>query len=321
MNVSPENQSGTRTLNIGRTSHLAVQLGVTEQQLNDLASHASQQYVDFQRVVKGKPRRLVMAKPGLADMQKRILDRLLMRLPPSEAAYGAIKGRTIKQNAAIHAASAFVAKLDIRDFYPSIHRKQVYDFFIWQNCPPDVARFLTLLTTRKHSLPLGVSTSPMLADQIVRPIDLRLEAMARQAKLNYTRYVDDITISGSFPLKRFTKLVLNILQQYGFRVRPRKLVIYQPGDRKERIITGVRVRDGETFAPLDFVAQLESDLRAAAEQSRHSTLDGFFYSRQHYRGRIAYVRWLDPNTGSTILKLYRKVKWQHLEWMMSGASS
>jgi len=320
MNVSPENQTGTRTLSIGRTSHLATQLGVAEQHLKDLASRASQDYIDFTRIVKGKQRRLVMAKPELAEVQKRILERLLMRLPPSEAAYGAIKGRSVKQNAAVHAASAFVAKLDIRAFYPNIHRKEVYQFFISQECPPDVSRLLTLLTTHKHALPLGASTSPMLADQIVRPIDIRLETMARQASLNYTRYVDDIAISGSYPLERFTKLVLRILEQYGFKVRPRKLIIYRPGDQKERIITGVRISDGKVFAPLGFVAQLESDLRAAARQSRHSVLEGFFYSRQHYRGRIAYVQWLDADAGSGLVKLYRKVKWQHLEWMMREAA-
>ena len=305
-----------RTLRLAALSHLATQLEVSEEFLVELATRVTEHYKEFRRVVKNKPRLLVMAKPLLARVQRRILDRLLMRLPPSESAYGAIKGRTAKQNAATHASSDYVAKLDVRAFYPSIHRKKVYEFFMGQECSPDVARVLTLLTTRKHSVPLGVSTSPMLADQIVRPIDVRLAGMARKAGLNYTRYVDDITFSGDFPLKRFSQLVVDILQQYGFRVKPSKLIFYEPGDGQERIVTGVQIRNGGTFAPQGYVAQLKAELEAAAEQSKHRVVEGIFYSREHYRGRIGYVKWLDPKAGGDLLRLYHKVKWQHLEWAM-----
>lgn len=282
----------------------------------NLASQSAQQYVEFSRVVKGKPRQLVMAKPVLARVQRRILECILMRLPPFEAAYGAIKGRTTKQNAAVHASAAYVAKLDIRAFYPSVRHTKVYDFFVSQDCSPDVARVLTMLTTRRHALPLGVSTSPLLADHIVRPIDVRLAAMCRKANLNYTRYVDDITISGDFSLDRLSGLVVRILGQYGFRVKRSKLILYQPGDGKERIVTGVQIFHGNTAAPQSFVSQLRADLLAAGEQSRHDKVDGFFHSREHYRGRIAYVQWLDPATGARLLSLYRKVKWRHIEWAM-----
>jgi RNA-directed DNA polymerase len=291
-------------------------LGVSEEFLADLATRAEEHYIEFRRVVKGKPRLLVMAKPRLARIQRRILERLLLRLPPSEAAYGAIRGRTAKQNATVHASADYIAKLDIKAFYPSVRGDKVYDFFIRQECSPDVARVLTLLTTRKHSLPLGTSTSPMLADQIVREIDVRLAGMTKKAGLKYTRYVDDITISGSFPLERLSKLVVRILEQNGFRVKRSKLDFYKPGDNKERIVTGVQVRDGGTFAPQAYVAQLRAELEAAAEQSKHKLVEGVFDSREHYRGRIGYVKWLDPDMGASLLRLYRKVKWRHLEWAM-----
>jgi hypothetical protein len=285
--------------------------------LLDIAKNAPQYYIEFEKEVKGKLRTLVMAQKELAGIQKRILTRILCRLPICQHAYGAVKGRSIKDNAFAHANAPYIIKLDIRDFYPSIRYKKVYDFFIDQECTPDVARILTLLTTRNHSLPLGVSTSPMLADQIVRAIDVRISGMAAKAGLTYTRYVDDITISGNFPVKPFSELVMTIIRQAGFRIKKKKLEMYEPGDGKERIITGVGVHNGTTLVPQNYFEALKSELQNALEQSQHQKINGHFDTRQQYLGKIGYVRWIDPNAGQELLRIYRKVKWKHLEWAIT----
>jgi RNA-directed DNA polymerase len=314
MDAQLSKDANPRRLRLRRVSHLANQLELAEGRLLSLAEDAGDYYIEFPRNVKGKDRLLVMAKPPLASVQKRILSRILLRLPPFSAAYGAIKGRSIKDNATVHAQAKFVAKLDVADFYPSVHREKVYGFFIFLDCSPDVARLLTQLTTRRHSLPLGVATSPMLADQIVRKVDERVSGMAKRAGLNYSRYVDDITLSGGFPLHRFCRLTARVLQQAGFRVKANKLEIYTPGDGKERIITGVRLADNGTSAPSQYIADLRRDLLEAAEASKHAQVEGHFETRDHYRGRIGYVQWLDPKAGGRLMGLYRKVKWRHLEW-------
>jgi hypothetical protein len=268
--------------------------------------------------VKGKNRALVEATGLLKTIQRRILDDLLLRLAPFERSFGSRKGKTIKDNARVHARSKFIVKLDIRDFYPSIHSKKVYKFFIEQECSPDVAHILTALTTHNHSLPLGTSTSPMLADQIVRPIDLRINAIAKKVGLRYTRYVDDITLSGNFPLERMSTTVIKVLTQSGFKPKKDKLIYYRPFEvGEERIITGVRVTDGRISAPLDYVSALESDLKTAIYQSTRRVVADQFQPREHYRGKITYIKWLDPKLGERLLKLYRRVKWRHLEWAVS----
>ncbi len=264
--------------------------------------------------MKGKTRTLVEAKGVLKAIQRRILDRILLRLPVFTGSFGAVKGRSIKDNAQVHASATFIAKLDIRDFYPSIHSSRVYRFFSkQQGCSPDVARLLTLLTTRNHSIPLGVSTSPMLADQIVGVIDFRIEAACKKAGLKYSRYVDDITISGRFPLRRFANLAIRVLKDSGFKVKASKICYYEPED-EEREVTGVAIFRGALTAPRDYVADLESNLRCALAQSLRENGVGHFESRQHYLGRIGYVIWLDRTKGFKLLRLYRKVKWRHLEW-------
>lgn len=287
----------------------------------DVSGRAADFYHDFDRDVKGKLRHLTMARPPLATLQRRILDRILSRLPVSKHAFGAIKGRSIRDNAVAHASAPFLAKLDIRDFYPSIRFEKIYDLFMEQDCSPDVARIFTLLTTRKHVLPLGTSTSPFLADQIVHPIDERIGGLARSLGLRYTRYVDDVTLSGKFDLERIADKVITIVNQSGFAVKRSKLEIYRPDDGKERIVTGVRVQDGQISAPSNYIELLRDELNRAREQSLHGEVVGDFDTRQQYLGKIGYVKWLDPDAGMKLLRIYRKVKWRHLEWALARESS
>jgi len=287
------------------------------EKLTDCAEHTDHFYHEFDRDVKGKQRHLMMARPPLSTLQRRILDRILCRLPVSEHAFGAIKGRSILTNAVAHAAAPFMAKFDIRDFYPSIRHQKVYDFFMAQGCSPDVSRTLTFLTTRNYSLPLGTSTSPFLADQIVCPIDKRIGGLARANGLRYTRYVDDLTLSGRFDLEHFADQIIKIIRQAGFAIKRNKLEFYRPGDGKERIITGVRAQDGKVSAPSNYIELLKRELNLARKASLHGTVDRDFYSRNQFRGRIGYVMWLDPEAGRQLLRIYRKVKWRHLEYAVA----
>lgn len=304
-------------LRIQPVEHLAAQLRVLPDRLIDCAKNAENLYREFDRDVRGKKRHLTMALPPLASIQRRILNRVLCRLPVSPHAFGAIKGRSIKGNAKRHAKAPFVAKLDIRAFYPSIKSQRIYDFFRAQKCSPDVASILTHLTTRDHSLPLGTSTSPFLADQIVHSLDHRIGGLARSMGLTYTRYVDDMTISGGFDLARIADKIIEFVHQLGFKIKRSKLEFYRPGDGKKRIITGVEVREGKVFAPATYVEQLGRELSEAREASQHEIVEGQFQTREQYFGRIGYVRWLDQKAGNSLLKTYRKVKWKHLEYAMA----
>lgn len=305
-----------KTLRLRYVKHLASTLGISNDTLLTLAENAPHYYRNFSREVRGKKRALVEATGLLKNVQRRILDNVFLRIPPSESSFGQTKGRTIKDNAKVHARSKYIVKLDIKDFYPSVHSTKVYKFFVEnQLCSPDVSHILTALTTYNYALPLGTSTSPMLADLIVRPIDVRINGMAKKVGLKYTRYVDDLTLSGDFPLERMTRIVLKVLKQSGFKTKKEKLIYYKPVQiGEERIITGVRICDGRISAPLSYVGGLEAELKAAIYQSRREIVEGEFCAREHYRGKIAYVKWLDPQLGQELLKLYRKVKWRHLEW-------
>ncbi|MGD1042417.1 MAG: reverse transcriptase family protein [Sedimentisphaerales bacterium] len=306
-----------KTLRIRYIKHLPIILGVSLDSIQHITQNPDKYYREFELQVKGKDRVLVESIDPLKTLQRRILHDILLRIPPSASSFGGTKGRSIKDNAMVHRHSQFIVKLDIKNFYPSIHNTKVYEFFISQECSPDVAHILTKLTTRNHALPLGTSTSPFLADQIVRPIDSRISAMAKKVGLKYTRYVDDITLSGNFELERITGTVMKVLKQSGFKTKKEKLIYYKPGDNAmERIITGVGIINGRISAPLDYVNAFKVELKNAIVQSRREKPEGEFKPREHYHGKITYIKWLDPNQGNKLMSMYRKVKWQHLEWAL-----
>jgi RNA-directed DNA polymerase len=313
----PENNTSeiSKTLRIRTLPHLADRIGFNLKRLLKIAQNTEPYYVDFKKYVKTKERDLVKVKPPLDIIQENILTRILVRIPVGKFAFGVGKGKSILDNAKMHANAPFVAKMDIKEFYPSIRYTKVHKFFREeQECSPDVARILTLLTTRDYALPLGVSTSPMIANQIVRPVDKRIAGLANENGLVYTRYVDDIAISGAYALESFAEIIKDIIYQSGFKVKRSKVEIFNPNDGKERIITGVRVCNGKTGAPINYVKVLRDELIEAYNQSRHKCINRPFDFRNKYRGRIGYVQWLEPNVGKELLKLYRKVQWQHLEW-------
>lgn len=306
-----------KTLRIKSINFLAGMLQTSPAALLALVENAPQYYRSFKREVKDKERDLVEAIGPLKRIQRRILDNVLMRLPPSAVSFGGVKGRSIKDNAQVHVHSDYIAKLDIKAFYPSIRSVRVYEFFIDQECTPDVSRALTALTTREYALPLGTSTSPALADQIAQPLDIRISGIATRAGLRYTRYVDDITLSGSFPLERLARTVAKVLRQSGFKIKRSKLVFYTPHDGlSERVVTGAAIRGGRVTAPAEYIIALEDELRRALAQSRTGIIQGDLLPREHYRGRIGYIQWLDPARGDRLLRLYKRVRWRRLEWAM-----
>ncbi len=143
--------------------------------------------------------------------------------------------------------------------------------------------------------------------------------MAKRHGIRYSRYVDDIALSARFEVKRFSSTVALILRQYGFKIKTSKLIVYGPGFLGDKTITGVKINEGRLTAPTSFVQELENDLRSAAIESRKDKPAKEFMTREHYFGRVGYVLWLDEPLGQRLLKLYRKVKWRHLEWAAKQA--
>lgn len=300
-------------LRIRQVKHLAHRLSVTVKVLEKVAESPNRWYTEL--VVRDpakptKPRDVLSIRGQLRAIQSRMLRTILLPvLPVSQFSHGGVRRRHIKTNVEPHVGSDFVFTTDISAFFPSISHDSVYQLFTKTfQCAPDVARFCTKLCTHDHHLALGLITSPMLADQVLADVDERIAGACRNAGLVYTRYVDDLTISGPFDLQRsgFPELFQRILAQHGFCINPEKHCF---GRITEVPITKIRVNGGHLDVRREYLAQLERQLADARSLAAGDQFDGLYYTEGQIWGRIQFVSWVNPGRRRTLVREFRAIRW------------
>ena len=305
-------------LYIRQLKHLASHLGVSVEQLEKVAESPGswcEELILHDPAKPNKERTVLNVIGPLRRIQDRLLRQVLLRkLPVSDFSHGGVRGRHIKSNVEPHLKSIFVFTTDISDFYPTISHNRVYRLFTQDFCcSPDVARICTKLCTYKHYLALGLITSPILADQVMRPIDLRIGAACQKAGLVYTRYVDDLTISGSFDLEEsgFPALVHRILAEHGFTVNPQKNSFGRMADGVP--ITKIRVNRGHLDVGKDYLTKLDTQLADAATLATGGDFQGPYYTEPQIWGRIQFVCWVNPGRHRVLLRKFREVCWKKVD--------
>ncbi|WP_201597552.1 reverse transcriptase family protein [Psychrobacter vallis] len=161
----------------------------------------------------GTPRHIWSPIPRLKFVQRWILEYILNNLMTHGAAHGFVRGKSIVTNAAVHSNSALLIKLDVKDFFPSVHWRRVKGVFRHAGYPEKIAILLALLCTESprqvvqqngttyyvalsdRALPQGAPTSPALTNIVCLNLDRRLTGLADKVGLRYSRYADDLTFS------------------------------------------------------------------------------------------------------------------------------
>ena len=147
-------------------------------------------------------RDITAPKPFLMQVQRRINARVFSHLTFPNYLQGSIKDkitpRDFLSNAIAHKSAKTVITLDIRNFYPSITTKEVFKIFKYLcKFKDEVASTLTNLVTLNGSLPQGAPTSSYIANMIFYDLEPKLVTTLKQHNINYTRLLDDITLSFS----------------------------------------------------------------------------------------------------------------------------
>lgn len=303
-------------LNIQTLGFLADRLSVSQTELVHVADSAESFYQRLQLIDPAKPDKIrtVRSVQGkLRMIQERLLRRVFMaRLQPSPYAHGGVRGRNIKSNASMHLQSAFVFTSDVANFFPSINNYVVYRLFRRRlACSPDVSRILTLLCTTDGHLALGLVTSPFLAEQVFAPIDARIFGACKSADLIYTRYVDDITVSGRFDLEAsgFLGTLTDILERYHFTLHKERFGRIAEGAE----ITSVTLCNGHPDVPRDFLLELHRQLDDAACLARGDSVAGPYYTRSQIAGRVYFASWLNPRRKKNLMRRLNSVNWAKVE--------
>lgn len=218
-------------------------LGLTPQFLFEAAKTAETQYELFDLPKRsGGARTICTPKGELKRVQRAILEELLQQFEMPDFVHGCVKGRSIVTNAKPHVDKPLVLKIDIKDFFGSIKPVRVLEIYkdIF-DCDQKSAVALTALTTYGNFLPQGAPTSPALANLVALPLDRTLLDICEQSGLqyDYTRYVDDITISGDSRLGQLLADFYKAIQHHGFIASPGKLKVSRPCNRQK--VTGIIV--------------------------------------------------------------------------------
>ena len=241
---------------IGSIDALAKTLGVFPNLLKDLAKDTSKSYVHFRiPKKKGKDRDVYEPKYELKRLQKRINSRIFEQVIFPKYLQGGIKDRESPrdyiENSNIHAGSKFLISLDLKDFYHSIQRESVIAIFKhFFHFPDDVSELLTNLVMLGDKVPQGACTSSYVANLVFFNSEYSLVSKFRAKGYNYSRLLDDITISSPKPIKQeiATSLiseVISLFSKHKLKLNHKKTKIERSDDIKaEYKVTGVWVGHG-----------------------------------------------------------------------------
>ncbi len=300
-------------------------VGLTEAQLVPLMRPgvaSGSGYVEFEiPKAKGGTRRIAAPRKTLRKVQRTLLDQILGKIPMHDACHGFVVGRSTVSNASPHQGAAIVVKLDLKDFFPTVHYRRVRGLFQWLGYNAEVANTLAGLTTYRPKLedgtvlwpgvlPQGAPTSPALANLACRRLDRRLGKLGEKYGAVYTRYADDLTFSFKTepPVKlgRFLWWVDAICQQEGFHERPDKRRILR--NKHQQRITGIVVNAGVHVPRADkkrFRAILHNCAKHGVASQAKGLSKGEFEA--YLQGYAAYVHMVEPERGAKLVAEVEKI--------------
>jgi len=159
---------------------------------------------------------------------------------PHPRTFGYIGGRNIRENAWDHRGHTNLISIDLKDFFPSIKAGRISGFLVSTGIEPTVAELLSRFVTIGGALPLGLPTSPTIANAICTPLDFEMDALAQKYQATFSRYADDITFSSNATLPPFEEMTACV-RAHGFDIAESKTRRSRRG--QAHYVTGLSISD------------------------------------------------------------------------------
>lgn len=294
---------------------LAVALGLDEQLLMVLSGDSRSTYYQIHKIPKRSSRRIgqfrVVYEPR-TDELKLVHRTLARRLAlyagqaqpdfPADCSNGYIRGRSTKRNAKAHCGATLLLNADIKDFFPSISVSRAEATLIRLQVKSELASVLARVFCLHGTLTPGLSASPLIANLACHDLDLRMMQMTAALGAAYTRYADDISISGdALPSK---SQIADALAAEGFQLCSSKFRITRRG--QAQFVTGLSVSDSKRpHVPKAMKRGLRQELYYAGKfgvaEHLQRTNENLHEGASRLRGTVQYVAFVEEQLRSRLL--------------------
>lgn len=179
----------------------------------------------------------------LKGLQSWILVTILNKIQVSSPCKGFRIGSSTLENATPHIGANTVLNLDLKDFFPTITDKQVFNIFKTIGYNNLISTVFTNICTYEGRLPQGSPCSPYLANLSAWTLDLRIQGYVGKRGISYTRYADDLSFSGLNPSKiiKIIPMIKIIIDDENFIVNPKKTRI--ASSSRAKTVTGLLINE------------------------------------------------------------------------------
>ena len=190
-------------------------------------------------------------------IEQKKLSKKLESFSVSEYCHGFKKGSCISDAARIHVNKKWIIKIDIKDFFPSITSKNL----------TFLSEYERELATLDNRLVQGSPCSPIISNIIMYDSDEFFHLEFQKLDVAYSRYADDITISGNNDFSwDLVNMVSAELSRKGFRVNQNKVEVMFKNVSQD--VLGIKVNH-----KLSIKKDLRKILRAKIHQNNLSISD------------------------------------------------
>lgn len=233
----------------------------------------------------GKFRTISEPVPELKAMQHAILERL-NTIPLMDCVHGFVPGRDIISNAKRHQKKRYVLNIDVKDFFPSIKSKPMRYILGYWIKDEEFLDWIMATCFWEDCLPQGAPTSPVLANLYMADLDFLWSDTFEHFGWAYTRYADDITLSGDDSLKERMHVILDLvdlqLKLYHLtrNIKKTKLMPYY----QRQVVTGVVVNNERLTLSRKIKERLFQELKGRPRASL----------TENELGYLEHVKHVDP---------------------------
>lgn len=285
-----------------RHEGLAAVLGVSPRIISQILANPGRHYRSFKISKRsGEDRSIDSPRVFLKVIQWYLADFVFSSIPIHQDCHAFSIDRSVATNAQSHVGKEYVANIDIENFFGSITQEGIFRLLQARGFKQGESWILARLCCKDGVLPQGAPTSPIISNAYLFGFDDQMAVYCGKNGLNFSRYADDITVSGNNEeyLRSAIRLAKDILQrQYGLSLNDDKTRVATRHSQQR--VTGVVV-NSKALPP-----RVE---RRKVRAMIHNALSAEAVTRERLaeiRGRVAYLGMFPDLKASNELDRYMR---------------